>query len=171
MKNHGHRQPKPAHLPNRQRPSGNRHGHHAELCNRYIVRLRVHTEEIETIDALRAPDREQFITAIQKEIHTLIDETGTLVPIHRNSDGGYNENEANKRTWKIRTTLKCKCKKKANGEPDKHKARGAVRGDTLRRAMIKAEVQLPTTYSPASLSREIQRLTTALPANSFYKFQ
>jgi hypothetical protein len=38
------------------------------------------TEEIETIDALCAPDREQFITAIQKEFHTLIDETGTLVP-------------------------------------------------------------------------------------------
>jgi hypothetical protein len=56
------------------------------------------TEEIETINALRA---------IQKEIHTLIDETGTLVSIHRNSDGGYTENEANKRTWKIRTTLKC----------------------------------------------------------------
>ena len=106
------------------------------------------TEEIETIDALRAPDREQFITAIQKEIHTLIDETGTLVPIHRNQDGGYIENKSNKRTWKIRTTLKCKRKKKANGEPDKHKARGAARGDTLRRAMIKADVQLPTTYSP-----------------------
>ena len=76
------------------------------------------TEEIETIDALRAPDREQFI-AIQKEIHTLIDETGTLVPIHRNSDGGYTENKANKRTWKIRTTLKCKRKIKVNGEPNR----------------------------------------------------
>ena len=64
------------------------------------------TEEIETIDALRAPDREQFITAIQKEIYTLINETGTLVPIHHNSDGGYTENEANKLTWKIRKTLK-----------------------------------------------------------------
>ena len=103
------------------------------------------TEEIETIDALRPPDRKQFITTIQKENHTIIDETGILVPIHRNPDGGYIENKANKRTWKIRTTLKCKRKKKANEEPDKHKARGA---DTLRRAMIKADVQLPTTYSP-----------------------
>jgi hypothetical protein len=81
------------------------------------------TEEIETIDALRAPDREQFVAAIKKEINTLITETGTLVPIHRNSTGGYIENTANRRTWKIRTTLKCKRKKKANGEPDKHKAR------------------------------------------------
>jgi hypothetical protein len=71
------------------------------------------TEKIETIDALRAPNREQFITAIQKEIHTLIDETGTLVPMHRNPDGGYIENKTNKRTWKLRTTLKCKRKKKA----------------------------------------------------------
>ncbi len=50
--------------------------------------------------------------------------------------------------WKIRTTLKCKRKKKPNEEPDKYKARAAARGDTLRRAMLKAHVPLPASYSP-----------------------
>ena len=49
--------------------------------------------------------------------------------------------------WKIRTTLKCKLKKKPNGEPDKHKARAAAHCDTLRRSMIKADIPLPTNYS------------------------
>ena len=53
-----------------------------------------------------------------------------------------------KRVWKIRTTLKCKRKKKPNGEPDKHKARAAARSDTLRRAMIKAQVPIPASCSP-----------------------
>ena len=37
------------------------------------------TEEIETTDALKAPDSAQFITAIQKEVHSLITETRTLI--------------------------------------------------------------------------------------------
>jgi hypothetical protein len=106
------------------------------------------TEEIETADALRAPDREQFIAAIRKEVHSLISETRTLQPLSRTASGGYSENTENKRVWKIRTTLKCKRKKKPNGEPDKQKARAAARGDTLRRAMIKANVKLPASYSP-----------------------
>ena len=114
-------------------------------------------EEIETAEALQAPDREHFITAIRKEVHSLISETKTLQPITRRPDGGYAENSDNKRTWKIRTTLKCKRKKNSNGEPDKHKARAAARGDTLRRAMIKANVPLPTSYSPT-----IMPLTFAL---------
>jgi hypothetical protein len=81
------------------------------------------TEEIETTDALKAPDSAQFITAIQKEVHSLITETRTLIPITRGADG-YLENTTNKRIWKIRTTL--------NGEPGKHKARATARGDTLR---------------------------------------
>ena len=114
------------------------------------------TEEIETIDALKAPDRTQFITAIKKEIHSLTTETRTLIPITR-SLHGYIENTTNRRVWKIHTTLKCKRKKKSNGEPDKHKARAAARGDTLRRAMIKAKVPLPPSYSPT-----IMPLTFAL---------
>ena len=47
--------------------------------------------------------------------------------------------------------------KKSNGEPDKHKARAAARGDTLRRAMTKANMPLPTSYSPT-----IMPLTFAL---------
>jgi len=114
------------------------------------------TEEIETTDALKAPDSAQFITAIQKEVHSLITETRTLIPITRGADG-YLENTTNKRIWKIRTTLKCKRKKKPNGEPDKHKARAAARGDTLRRSMIKAHAPLRVSYSPT-----IMPLTFAL---------
>ena len=114
------------------------------------------TEEIETQDALKAPDRDKFIIAIQKEVTSLIHETKTLIPITR-TPTGYPENVRNCRVWKIRTTLKCKRKKKSNGEPDKHKARAAARGDTLRRAMIKAQVPLPPSYSPT-----IMPLTFAL---------
>ena len=115
------------------------------------------TEEIETQDALKAPDRDKFILAIQKEVTSLIHETKTLIPITR-TPTGYSENVTNCRIWKIRTTLKCKRKKNSNGEPDKHKARAAARGDTtLRRAMIKAQVQLPPSYSPT-----IMPLTFAL---------
>ena len=53
-------------------------------------------EEIETTDALKAPDSAQCITAIQKEVHSLITETRTLIPITRRADG-YLENTANKR--------------------------------------------------------------------------
>ena len=105
------------------------------------------TEEIETTDALKAPDSAQFTIAIQKEIHSLIHETKTFIPVTKTLTG-YRENNSNRRVWRIRTTLKCKRKKKPNGEPDKHKARAAARGDTLRRAMIKAAVPLPPTYSP-----------------------
>jgi hypothetical protein len=114
------------------------------------------TEEIETGDALRAPDRAQFTIAIQKEIHSLIHETKTFIPVTKTLTG-YLENKTNKRVWRIRTTLKCKRKKKPNGEPDKHKARAAARGDTLRRAMIKLNVPLPPSYSPT-----IMPLTFAL---------
>ena len=44
------------------------------------------TEEIETADALKAPDSAQFIIAIQKEVHSLITETRTLIPITRGAD-------------------------------------------------------------------------------------
>ncbi len=45
------------------------------------------TEEIETIEALRAPDRAQFIEAIKKEVHSLISETRTLQPLTKNVTG------------------------------------------------------------------------------------
>eukprot|EP01035_Chromulina_nebulosa_P004589 gene4589-biopygen3825 len=111
------------------------------------------TEEIETTDALKAPDSAHFTIAIQKEIQSLIHVTKTFTKTLT----GYRENITNRRVWRIRTTLKCKCKKKPNGEPDKHKARAAARGDTLRRAMIKANVPLPPSYSPT-----IMPLTFAL---------
>jgi hypothetical protein len=85
------------------------------------------TEEIQTAEALRAPDREQFIIAIKKEVQSLISDTKTSQPLTRTATG-YAENVDQKRVWKIRTTLKCKRKKKSNGEPDKHKARAAARG-------------------------------------------
>ena len=70
------------------------------------------TEEIETTDALRAPDRAQFIEAIKKEVHSLISETKTLQPLTKTATG-HAENLEHRRVWKIRTTLKCKRKKKA----------------------------------------------------------
>ena len=39
------------------------------------------TEEIETTEALQAPDSEHFITVIKKEVHSLISETMILQPI------------------------------------------------------------------------------------------
>jgi hypothetical protein len=106
------------------------------------------TEEIETKEALLAPDREKFIAAIRLEVDSLLNVTKTLIPIQRDATGNFPTNTLNKRVWKIRTTLKCKRKKRANGEPDKHKARAAARGDTLRRAMDKAKISPPPTYSP-----------------------
>ena len=59
------------------------------------------TEEIETKDALRAPeDKEQFIAAIRLEIDSLINITKVLVPIHRNHAGDFTTNTSNKRTFK-----------------------------------------------------------------------
>ena len=106
-------------------------------------------------DALKAPDSAQFIIAIQK-VHSLIMETRTLIPITRGA-ADYLENTTHKRIWIIRTTLKCKRKKKPNGEPDKHKARATAREDTLRRSMIKENAPLPVSYSPT-----IMPLTFAL---------
>jgi hypothetical protein len=71
------------------------------------------TEEIETTDALRAPDSAQFTIAIQKEIHSLLHETKTLIPVTK-TPTGYLENKTNRRVWRIRTTLKCKRKMKTN---------------------------------------------------------
>ena len=54
-------------------------------------------EEIETADALRAPDSEQFIATIRKEVHTLILETRALQLFSRIASGEYSENTDNKR--------------------------------------------------------------------------
>ena len=51
------------------------------------------TEEIETAEALHAPDKDQFITAIKKEVHSLISETRTLQPLTK-IPSGYAENAA-----------------------------------------------------------------------------
>jgi hypothetical protein len=73
----------------------------------------------------------------------------TFIPVTKTLTGN-RENNTNRRVWRIRTPLKCKRKKKPNGEPDKQ--------DTLCRAMIKANVRpLPPSYSPT-----IMPLTFAL---------
>ncbi len=101
-------------------------------------------ENISTRDALRAPDAEQFKVAILKEATDLIDTTKTLTP--------QSEQQVKKMGmyWLIGTTLKCKRKKKGNGQPDKHKARGAARGDQLVAKILKAGLPLPPTFSPAN---------------------
>ena len=50
--------------------------------------------------------------------------------------------------WQIGTTLKCKRKKKGNGLPDKHKARGAARGDQLAAKILREGLPMPQTFSP-----------------------
>jgi hypothetical protein len=53
------------------------------------------------------------------------------------------------RYWQIGTTLKCKRRKKGNGLPeDKHKARGAARGDQLAAKILKAGLPMPQMFSP-----------------------
>ena len=66
------------------------------------------TEVIETTEALCAPDRAQFIETIKKEVHSLISEIKTLQPLTKIATG-YAENVEQRRVWKIRATLKCKC--------------------------------------------------------------
>jgi len=99
-------------------------------------------ENISTRDALRAPDAEQFKEAIRKEVWDLTKGTGTLVPI---SD---EDVKKIKKYWQIGTTLKCKRKKKGNGQPDKHKARGAARGDQLAAKILREGLPMPQTFSP-----------------------
>ena len=53
-----------------------------------------------------------------------------------------------KKYWQIGTTLKCKRKKKGNGLPDKHKARGAARGDQLAAKILREGLPMPQTFSP-----------------------
>jgi hypothetical protein len=95
-------------------------------------------ENISTRDALKAPDAEQFKEAIRKEVTDLIDTTKTLRTLTPE------EVKAIPRYWQIGTTLKCKRKKKGNGLPDKHKARGAARGDQLAAKIL----PMPQTFSP-----------------------
>ena len=99
-------------------------------------------ENISTRDALKAPDAEQFKEAIRKEVTDLIDTTKTLRALTPE------EVKAIPRYWQIGTTLKCKRKKKGNGLPDKHKARGAARGDQLAAKILKAGLPMPQTFSP-----------------------
>ena len=99
------------------------------------------TEEITTKDALKAPDREMFIAAIKAEIHSFITVTKTLVPISME--------ELEKIEYiRIGTTVKCKRKKRGNGQPDKHKARTAARGDELMREYVRRGIVPPETFSP-----------------------
>ncbi len=99
-------------------------------------------QNISTRDALKEPDAEQFKEAIRKKVWDLTKGTGTLVP------GSTEEVKAMKKYWQIGTTLKCKRKKKGNGLPDKHKARGAVRGDQLVAKILCKGLPMPHTFSP-----------------------
>jgi hypothetical protein len=89
-----------------------------------------------------APDAEQFKEAIRKEVWDLTKGTGTLTPVSSK------EVKTMKKYWQIGRTLKCKRKKKDNGLPDKHKARGAVRGDQLAANILREGLPMPQTFSP-----------------------
>jgi hypothetical protein len=99
-------------------------------------------ENISTRDALKAPDAEQSKEAIRKEVWDLTKGTDTLIPVSSE------EVKVMKKYWQIGTTLKCKRKKKGNGLPDKHKARGAARGDQLAAKILREGVPMPQTFSP-----------------------
>ncbi len=99
-------------------------------------------ENISTRDALKAPDAEQFKEAIRKEVWDLTKGTGTLAPVSSE------EVKAMKKYWQIGTTLKCKRKKKGNCLPDKHKARGAARGDQLAAKILREGLPMSQTFSP-----------------------
>ena len=85
-------------------------------------------ESLETRDALKAHDKEKFMEAIKKEVDNLTQKTGTLIPVTAADRAAMANGQ---KFYRISTTLKCKRKKKGNGEPDKHKARGVARGDQL----------------------------------------
>ena len=99
-------------------------------------------ENISTRDALLAHDSPLFATAIKSEIATLLTETKTLIPVGRDYV------DSLERKLIIGTTVKCKRKKRENGQPDKHKARGAARGDQLARQYQKLGMPAPKTFSP-----------------------
>ena len=82
-------------------------------------------QNISTCDALKANDAEKFKVAIIQEVTDLTKTTRILTPLSKQ------QVKALGRYWKIGTTLNCKRKKKGNGLPGKHKARGAARGDSL----------------------------------------
>eukprot|EP01036_Dinobryon_divergens_P061863 gene61863-biopygen30763 len=116
-------------------------------------------ENISTRDALRAPDAEQFKIAIIKEVTDLIVTTKILIPLSITQ-----VKALSMLYWLIGTTLKCKRKKKGNGQPDKHKARGAARGDQLTAKILKAGMPLPPTFSPT-----VKPLTFAFMIQHFYR--
>ena len=99
-------------------------------------------EIISARDALKAPDADQFKEAVRKEVWDLTKGTGTLVPISAE------DVKTMKKYWQIETTLKCKRKKKGNGLPDKHKARGVARGDQLAAKILREGLTMPKTFSP-----------------------
>ena len=99
-------------------------------------------ENLSTTDALKAHDAEQFKEAIRSEVlGNLLSRTKTLKPIDRSELKG-------REYVYIDTTLKCKRKKKGNGQPDKHKSRAAARGDQYARKVLKNGGILPPSYSP-----------------------
>ena len=99
-------------------------------------------ENISTRDALSAHDSPLFAIAIKSEIETLLTETKTLIPVAKEHV------DSLERKLIIGTTVKCKRKKRGNGQPDKHKARGAARGDQLARQYYKLGISAPKTFSP-----------------------
>ena len=97
-------------------------------------------------EALKIDEREdnnKFRDAIKAEIiDNLINKTHTLVPIDRDSIAQLVQH------WRIHIVVKCKRKLKADGSYDKHKARGAARGDEYLRMLLKAGLKPPKSFIP-----------------------
>jgi len=56
--------------------------------------------------------------------------------------------------------MKCKRKKRGNGQLDKYKSRGAARGDQLAALYRKLGIEPPESYSPTSVLSKEQRSYT-----------
>ena len=99
-------------------------------------------ENLSTKEALAAHDAPQFREAIKSEVlGNLLAKTKTLRKISDRDLQG-------RKYVFIDTTLKCKRKKKGNGQPDKHKSRAAARGDQYTRKVLGKGGVLPPSYSP-----------------------
>ena len=109
-------------------------------------------EAIETREALTtAPDKALFIEAVRQEVLVnLLEKSKALEPIDEQEEARIRENAARtgRNVWKIGTVVKCKRKKRSDGTIEKRKARTAMRGDVLRRAMVKAKAPIPPSFSP-----------------------
>ena len=98
-----------------------------------------------------APDKSLLIEAMRKEVlGNLIEKSRALQPISDAEEADLKKKAAKdgRKVWNIGPVVKCKRKTRGDGTIEKRKARTAMRGDILKRMMLKAKVPMPPTFSP-----------------------